>query len=258
MDRTTIDRPTFAPLSGGSLTSYPLYKEVQIRLTQCLVDQEWKPGEAIPSEARLAKRFNVSIGTIRKALDEMVAENILVRHQGRGTFVATHNMARNVYYFFKLTRNDGYREGPSGRVISFQRVKADAETANALQLGKGASIYKILHVHLLAGRPVAVNDIRLPATLFSRMTESIFSNRGDNTIYGMYQERFGINVIRTVEKLRATKADAVVEQLLGIAAGEPVLQIDRVAYTFKDQPVEFRRSFANTEDYYYLNDSDKK
>lgn len=257
MDKT-IDRSSFAPLSGGSFTPNPLYKEIQIRLTQCLIDQEWKPGEAIPSEARLSKRFNVSIGTIRKALDEMVAENILVRHQGRGTFVATHNMTRNVYYFFKLTRNDGYREGPGGQVFSFQRVKADVETANVLQLEKGASIYKILHVHFLSGRPVAVNDIRIPVALFSRMTESIFSNRGENTIYGMYQEKFGINVIRTVEKLRATKADKIVEEMLGIPAGEPVLQIDRVAYSYNDQPVEFRRSFANTEDHYYLSDSDKK
>lgn len=253
-----MDRPTFAPLSGGTFTENPLYKEVQIRLTQCLIDQEWKPGEAIPSEARLAKRFNVSIGTIRKALNEMVTENILVRHQGRGTFVATHNKTRNVYYFFKLTRNDGHREGPGGHVISFQRVKADAETAEALQLDKGASIYKILHVHVLAGRPVAVNDIRIPAALFPRMTETIFNERGDNTIYGMYQERYGINVIHTVEKLRAAKADETVEQLLGISAGEPVLQIDRTAYTFNDRPVEFRRSFANTDDYYYLNDSDKR
>src|SRR5215216_1631155 len=77
-------------LAAGSLTFNPLYKEVKIRLTRGLAAGEWKPGEAIPSESKLAERFNVSIGTIRKAIDELVADRILLRQQGRGTFVATH------------------------------------------------------------------------------------------------------------------------------------------------------------------------
>ena len=67
----------------------PLYMEVKRRLTGSIAAGEWRPGEALPSETRLAQRFNVSIGTLRKAIDELVAERIVVRHQGRGTWPAS-------------------------------------------------------------------------------------------------------------------------------------------------------------------------
>ncbi len=79
---------TFA---GGVPTSKPLYKEVKSRITRSLIAGEWKPGAAIPSESRLAAQFHVSVGTIRKAIDELVAEKIVIRQQGRGTFVTIHS-----------------------------------------------------------------------------------------------------------------------------------------------------------------------
>jgi GntR family transcriptional regulator len=115
-------------LAGGNLTFNPLYKEVKIRITRSLIAGEWKPGTAIPSESRLAEHFNVSVGTIRKAIDELVAEKILVRQQGRGTFVTTHTEDRTLYYFFHIVGKDGAREPPTHELLSFQKGKADAET----------------------------------------------------------------------------------------------------------------------------------
>ena len=113
-------------LAAGSPMLNPLYKEVKIRLTRSLVAGEWKPGEAIPSETRLAERFNVSVGTIRKAIDELVAEKILVRQQGRGTFVATHTEDRTLYYFFHIVGKDDSKAQPSNELLSFRRARADA------------------------------------------------------------------------------------------------------------------------------------
>lgn len=93
-------------LAAGNLAFNPLYKEVKLRLTRGLAAGEWKPGEAIPSEARLAERFNVSIGTIRKAIDELVAERILVRQQGRGTFVASHTEGDHMIHILVHDKKD--------------------------------------------------------------------------------------------------------------------------------------------------------
>src|SRR5690349_17865968 len=90
----------------------PLYKDVKRRLTDALTHGEWKPGEAIPAERRLAERYRISVGTVRKAIDELVAENILIRQQGRGTFVATHTRDREVFYFLHVVPEDGPRLYP--------------------------------------------------------------------------------------------------------------------------------------------------
>ena len=68
----------------------PLYQQIKDLILQSLQTGEWKPGEAIPSEMDLAARYRVSQGTVRKAIDELSADNLLIRRQGKGTFVATH------------------------------------------------------------------------------------------------------------------------------------------------------------------------
>src|SRR5918996_6273087 len=136
MDEVANRRMTEA-LAGGALTSNPLYKEVKARLTRGLASGEWKAGEAIPSETRLAERFNVSIGTIRKAIDELVADRILLRQQGRGTFVATHTEDRTLFYFFHIVGKDGNRELPVTELLSFRKARASAVEEERLRLARG-------------------------------------------------------------------------------------------------------------------------
>src|SRR6476620_4245903 len=88
----------------------PLYKEVARQMTDALKAGQWQPGEAIPSEKRLGEQFGVSIGTVRKAIDELTAHRILIRQQGRGTFVASHGQSRYRYSFFHISRQDGHKE----------------------------------------------------------------------------------------------------------------------------------------------------
>ena len=85
--------------TGGSPTFSPLYQQIKALITQSLQSGEWKPGELIPSEVELAGRFKVSQGTVRKAIDELAAENLVMRRQGKGTFVSTHHEARAHFRF---------------------------------------------------------------------------------------------------------------------------------------------------------------
>src|SRR5688572_11429575 len=146
-------------LTAGSLTFNPLYKEVKRRLTRGLATGEWKPGEAIPSESRLAERFDVSIGTIRKAIDELVAERILLRQQGRGTFVATHTEDRTLFYFFHIVGKDGSRELPVTELLSFCKGRATAVEEERLGLARGAATFRIQNLLKLGGKPVIFDEI---------------------------------------------------------------------------------------------------
>jgi len=244
---------TAETLAAGVATSNPLYKEVQIRITRSLATGEWKPGEAIPSETRLARQFRVSVGTIRKAIDELVAGNILVRQQGRGTFVATHTEDRTLFYFFHLAHKDGSRELPVHELLSFHKVKAEAEEAGRLGLARGAPTLRIQNLLKLGGKPVVFDEIVVPAVRFPGLTQESFGTR-DGTIYGLYQARYRINVIRISERLSAAVAPATIARLLDMNASAPALMIKRVAYTYDNVPVEYRVSWVNTLEHEYLSD----
>lgn len=250
-----ITEPAFmaSALVAGGPTFNPLYKEVKIRIIRGLEDGEWKSGEAIPSETRLAERFDVSIGTIRKAVDELVAGQILVRQQGRGTFVATHNEDRTLFYFFHIVGKDGSKELPVNDMLSFHKGKADEEAEEKLGIEHGARIYRIRSLLKLGGKPIIHDDMVLPAALFPDLDGSVIGERS-GTIYGLYQSHYGINVVRTGERLSAAPAPARVAGLLHVKSGTPLLVIKRVAFTYNDMPVESRTSWVNTEHHEYSND----
>jgi GntR family transcriptional regulator len=240
-------------LAAGGITTNPLYKEVKLRLTRGLASGDWKPGEAIPSESRLAAQFNVSIGTIRKAIDELVAEQILVRQQGRGTFVATHTADRTLFYFFHIVAKDGSRELPVTQLLSFRAGKAAAEEQEALAIERAAPVFRIRNLLRLSGRPVLYDELTVAEKRFPGLTEEMFARR-ETTIYGMYQGQWGLNVVRISERLSAGAAPARAASELGIDTGSPVLMVKRIAYTYHDEPVEYRVSWVDTAHHEYLSD----
>jgi GntR family transcriptional regulator len=229
----------------------PLYKQVKGRIVESLREGHWRHGEAIPGESTLARRFGASIGTLRKAVDELVAEHILVREHGRGTFVASHTRDYMLNVFFSIVDREGEKDFPETELVEFRRGRADLATAKQLALRPGAPVLRIRTLLRLAGQRVIVDNIRLPAALFPDLTERAFLDR-DTTIYGLYQRRYGITVVRTVESIQAALADATTRRLLDLEPPAPVLRIVRTAYTHKDQPVDTRVRFVRTTHHRYL------
>jgi GntR family transcriptional regulator len=240
-------------LAGGVLTSHPLYKEVKNRITRSLIAGEWQPGAAIPSESRLAAQFQVSVGTIRRAIDELVAEKIVVRQQGRGTFVTAHTEDRQFYFFFHMVGRNGSKEPPTHELLSLQTIKADNATALQLDIRRGERVHRIHNVLRLAGSPVIFDELTIAAARFPDLSAHTFGAR-DGTIYGLYQSRYGINVVRISERLSAVHPDARIARVLGVRQTSPLLVIRRVAYTYHDQPVELRTSWVDTRNHEYLSD----
>jgi GntR family transcriptional regulator len=196
--------------------------------------------------------MGVSIGTLRRAVDELVAEHILVRRQGRGTFVATHNTDRFLFQFFHVERTDGLREAPLVDLVSFERLRADDDAAEALQLRAGDPVIQVENRLRLQGAAVIYDRLTLPASLFKGLTEKRFRER-PGTIYQLYQSDFGISVLRAKERARAAAADRHAVRVLSLAPGQPVMQVRRTALTFGDRPVEHRLSVINTAHHDYVN-----
>jgi GntR family transcriptional regulator len=237
-----------APEAAGM----PLYRVVKRSLLQAIESGAFPPGETLPSESEIAGQMGISIGTLRRAVDELAAEHILVRRQGRGTFVATHNTDRFLFQFFHVERDDGRREAPVVDLVSFERVRAEEEPAQALQLRAGDPVIQIENRLRLQGTAVIYDRLTLPATLFKGLTEKRFRER-PSTIYQLYQSDFGITVVRAQERARARAADRNAARVLGLAVGVPVMQVNRAALTFGDRPVEHRVSIINTAHHDYVN-----
>ncbi len=240
----------FQPIAATAAGA-PLYRQVLAALLAAIESGEVGPGEALPSEGELAAAFGVSVGTLRHAVDELVAEHILVRRQGRGTFVAVHNSDRFLFQFFHVERSDGLREAPRVEFLSFERQRLDEEAATALEARTGDPAFVIENRLMLQGRAVAHDRLILPALLFKGLTEKRFRER-PSTIYHLYQTAFGITVVRARERVRAAAATREHARVLGVAPATPVLQVRRTALTFGDKPVEYRLSTLNTAQHEYV------
>ncbi len=233
----------------------PLYQQIKTLILRSLQGGEWRPGEAIPSEIDLAARFKVSQGTVRKAVDELAAENLLVRRQGKGTFVATHAEEQVQYRFLRLASEPAAAaQGSTHReFLDCRRMPAPADVAAVLQLRPEDSVVEVRRVLHFSGQPVVLDDIWLPAPLFKGLTaERLSEYRGP--MYGLFESEFGVRMIRAEEKIRAVSADETVAALLKVAPGTPLLSVERLAFTYGDQPVELRRGLYRTDRHYYRNE----
>ena len=230
----------------------PLYQQIKTLVLRGLQEGEWRPGQAIPSEVDLAARYRVSQGTVRKAIDELASEHLLVRRQGKGTFVATHDEPRMQYRFLRLMPVEGDVEYPESRLLACRRMRASIEVARVLELKVGDGVVFLRRILLFKDDPTVLDDIYLPGTVFRGLTGEIF-NEYKGSLYNLFETEFGMRMIRADEKIRAVPAAGDMARLLQVDQGTPLLCVDRVAYTYGDRPVEFRRGIYRTDRHCYRN-----
>lgn len=250
---TRADPPAAAAARAGSPTFSPLYQQIKGLITRGLEAGEWKPGDMIPSEIELASRFGVSQGTVRKAVDELAAEHLLVRRQGKGTFVASHTEPRTQFRFLRLTANAGEPRYHESSILECRRVRAPAEIARALELKAGDAVITVKRLLAFEGVPCVLDELWLPGAIFKGLTAERLT-QSKAPLYSLFESEFGTKMVRADEKLRAVAADAANARALQVQAGAPLLSVERLAYTYGDKPVEVRKGLYVTSDYYYHNE----
>ena len=173
---------------------HPLYLQIKNLLEKSLEARELRPGEAIPSEIELASRFGVALGTVRKAIEALAADNLVVRRQGKGTYVATHTEEHTSQFrFLRIRRNDGAAEYPASRLLDVRRSKAAAEAAKLLDLKAGDTIIVLRRVLEYAGTPTIFDEITLPAALFRGLTKAKY-DAYQGSMYGFFETQFGVRI----------------------------------------------------------------
>lgn len=236
--------------SRAALGFRPLYRQVKDVLVRRIADGVWAPGGTLPSEPDIAADLGVSHGTVRKALDELAAENLVVRRQGKGTFVARHDEARILFQFFKLIPDTGERRFPDSRILAVEVRDADTDAARILALRKGAKVVALERVRSLAEQVCIVERIVLPKALFPGIEKRDLPNN----LYELYRAEFGVTITRAAERLKAVAATRREAKHLDVPAGTPLLAIDRTALAIDGAPVEWRVSLCRTDAFHYLSD----
>ena len=238
--------------SAISAAYSPLYQQIKDLFLQSLDRGEWKPGESIPSEFELAARYQVSQGTVRKAIDELAADNLLIRRQGKGTFVATHHEANVRFRFLRLTPDSGKVGVSSSQILDCTRLKAPADIALLLDLRTADMVVNLRRVLSFDDKPTIFDDIWLPGAVFKKLTLDLAEqNRGP--MYAWFESEFGVSMVRADEKIQAVSANDEAAKLLQVEAGTPLLHVERVSFTYGDRPVEVRRGWYLTDRFHYRN-----
>ena len=239
-------------IQGSSRLGYsPLYLQVKQQLIEKMIAGDWPPGALLPSETQLGAQMGVSQGTVRKALDALAAENIVVRHQGRGTFVAEHDHKRTLFQFFKIVDEDGEKRFPETVFSRLNLVTASAVERKAFGLGPNSKVWHLYRHRALKGKVTLTERISLAAERFPKLDAHVPL---PNNVYQLYERSYGTTISRAVEKLRAVRAGKEDAEALGCAEGDPILQIDREAHSLNDTLAELRRTNCLTESFHYLSD----
>lgn len=247
-----MSRPKFeSKFSGAGLSFQPLYQQVKERLIQFIVEQRWHPGEVIPNEFRLAEELGVSQGTVRKALNALTEQGVLVRRQGVGTFVSEHTGHSALYRFFPLVADGRALELPTAEMLGLEYIAASGEVAEALGLGSEDRVIYMRRRRFLHGECCLLEHIYLPEKFFPDFPGA---DKIPHTLYHFYQTDYGLIVDKTLDRIKAVLCQPEDAELIGIEANQPLLLFDRVAESLNGKKIEYRISRCRSDHYHYLVD----
>jgi GntR family transcriptional regulator len=229
----------------GRAEYQPLYAQVKALLLKRIGSGSWKPGEMLPNENELAAEYNVSQGTVRKALMALESDKMLVRRQGVGTFVARHSRDRALFQFFRIVDLDDNRMTPTSTVLTQRTARAKSDQAARLKVKPGAALHAIVRIRYFNSIPAIFERIFVPVTLMPDLAVEEGKEMGDE-MYVIYQERFAISIARVAERLAAVAASAEEARHLKLEVAAPLLEVSRVAFDVNGRPVELRVSRCDT------------
>lgn len=243
-------------MPGASLDFHPLYAQIKDLLIQRVLRGDWRPGEMLPSEFKLAAEFKVSQGTVRKALDELAAEKAVIRMQGKGTFVAARDTRHSPLHFFRVALDNGARWVPHDtRLVSFREEAAREDEATALALPSNGLVFRMVRVRYFEERPMIRECTALAAARFPNL-ETVYKSAPKMSLYSLLEKEYGVLVVKAEEKLRARAATADEAQLLELAPNTPILDIERRSFAIDHTPIDFRHMICETSRQHYATASE--
>lgn len=228
----------------------PLYQRLRDDLAAKIAQRVWQPDEALPSELNLAAQYSVAPGTMRKAIETLVAEGMLERRQGRGTYVRRADFTSSLFRFFRYVEAGGERVIPKSEILQRKEQAASKKVAAKLGIPAGSQVICLKRRRLTDGKPLLFEEIWLPKRLFGRLLQIPTKDYGD-LLYPLYEQQCHCSIARAEELLGVELADNTLARQLGIKSGAPVVSVERLAFGFDGKPLEWRRSRGPADQFHY-------
>jgi GntR family transcriptional regulator len=228
----------------------PRYQRLRDEMVALIAARHWRPGEAIPTEQALANSYDVAVGTVRKAVDLLVAEGLLERFQGRGTFVRRASFDSSLFRFFRFQTRQGERRIPESRILRREVVDAPSAVAAILQISSSARVIQMTRLRLIDDVPMLAEEIWLPYVRFAAFAQMDLNEVGD-LLYPVYEAQCNQVVASATETLTVEAIGPLHARLLRIEPGTPAVVIERLAYGYDRQPLEWRRSRGPASEFIY-------
>ena len=233
------------PAPGQSRYGW-LAASLRARITQ----GEWVPGTALPSEVALAKEHGVALGTLRQALALLVAQGLLERQHGRGTFVRAGLGGASMLRFFRFSQGDGQGSTPQSSILRRSVQLASQDVVDDLGLAAGASVLQLQRLRSLSGKPCLLESIALPLPQFEALAQSETAD-WDDLLYPMVQRVCGVTIHRAEDRLSFGLLNPEQATLLQLDAGHPCVQVDRRAFDLSGRCVELRTTWGDAFAFQY-------
>lgn len=225
----------------------PAYLRLRDELASRIAAGEWGAEQALPSDNRLAREHELSVGTVRKAVQQLVDEGLLERRQGTGTFLRKPAFDATLFRFFQIRQEGESQSIPTSRLISRACVEAPAFVRERLGTDQ---VIRIERLRCLSEQPLLSEEIYIPQARFDGF-EAMPATEIGPLLYPVYLDRFGIFVARAEDEVRFGSADAVTARRLDIAPGDPVAVIERTAFTMAGEPIEWRIASGRADRFRY-------
>lgn len=234
--------------SGGQ-APVPRYYKLQMDLLKGIEEGKWAPGEAIPPERKMAEEFGVSIGTVNRAIMNLVSDGYLYRVQGKGTFVSgTFIHSKHVRY--TRLREDFKGPDPSFKVkvLELKLVEGRRPVNKNLRLRVDQKLFSLKRLFFNKSGPLMLNISYLPQKMFKGFEEMPRVYLEKMTLYESIEKRYGLPTIFNQELFSIELADEETAEILEVSPGRPLLKIEMLSFTYKEKPYEYRITYCNVDD----------
>lgn len=245
INSTAHSAPADQPAPGQSRYGW-LAASLRARITQ----GEWVPGTALPAEAALAKEHGVALGTLRQALALLVAECLLERQHGRGTFVRAGLGGASMLRFFRFRQSDERTTTPNSSILKRHVELASSDVTDAFELPAGASVLQLQRLRSISGQPCLLEQLTLPLPLFDALT-NFDTAAWDDLLYPMYQRVCNVSIYRAEDTLSFGLLTPEQAALLQLDAGHPCAQVQRRAFDMHGHCVELRTTLGDAFAFQY-------
>ncbi|MEM7194348.1 MAG: GntR family transcriptional regulator, partial [Pseudomonadota bacterium] len=250
IERTTLLFIQIENNSNHPVASEPLYRKVEHYIRGFINRGEWVPGDLIPSEPQLSETLDVSIGTVRKAIDQLEKEKLLYRHQGKGTYVSRIDFDNSLFRFFSY----GTASGESARIHKTtprrERIPGTSEICQHLDLPIGTPLIYIERVgYDDDDQPVLLEKCWWRADIVEGLEDEELHI--PDLFYALIEEKFNVHVVRAEETLTADIADKNTASILQINAGDPLVVLRRTTHATNDRIIEYRVTHGRPDRFSY-------